>query len=590
MKYPAKVTVLLVVVLMIFSSAVFSAKKDHHADPPYILVTSAEKPINVDGVLDETDWQRRFDYLVYDVRYITGDVEYSPTGDVLVQPPYNDTTTTYVKFLHYGTDLYIALISNDKSVCRFDGSWEGDGLFMKVQTASGEVVEYKLYFNLTGTDPDIHFEEPGNYPGSGYGAAWKPSKTVVNDPTNVDSGYTAEMVIHLDQLGYTDPVCEVPVLINIFDPDGYTGADGEGWDAGQYHKMWWGSEWGPEMRILKLGDPPYKIAKKVSEDITLDGKLDEGFWDGADSVVIGEGSLLYTGGFYMQWGDTLNEYEDKSLAVVKFAHKGADLYIGVVSNDSSVCKWSPGWEADGLFLWMTNKGEIPEPSERKEIKAMYFTGNEGDGISFELSAAVPTGGAEGVSYEPEGTVTHTESNGPDAGYSLEVVVHTDYFGYSEGDTVMLSVVIWDIDYASSDAYDAHVSDYAPHWWGTQWCDKNFEKYFMYRGVILSTEVGIEEDNSKFADAVRLYRNYPNPFNASTNISFEIPTRERVTLAIYNALGVRIATICDDYLNQGYHEYRWDGKDRSGKPVPSGIYFYKLTVGDKSRINKMVLLK
>ncbi len=170
------------------------------------------------------------------------------------------------------------------------------------------------------------------------------------------------------------------------------------------------------------------------------------------------------------------------------------MYIGVESNDSSVCKWSPGWEADGLFLWMTFKGMIPSPGQRLEIKNMYFNSTQGAGAVFELNANVPTGGAEGASYEPPGTVTHTESNGADAGYSLEVVVHTALFGYSDLDTVKLSVVIWDMDYASADVFDDNtLSDYAPNWWGTQWCDTNFEKYYLYREVILSdqTSVGIE---------------------------------------------------------------------------------------------------
>jgi len=565
-----------------------------HVDPPYLQIQSVEHPITVDGKLDETDWQRRFDYLVFRSHFTPGDVEYGATDGTLVKGTYTDTTTTIVRILHDGLDLYISLQSNDKSVCRFGDSWEGDGLFMKVQDAQGTTVEYKLYFNLGGTDPDIHYEGPSLYPGSGEGAGYKMPGTVVNDTTQVDSGYTAELVIHLDQLGYTDPYADVPVLINIFDPDGYPDGSTAWGDVGSYYKQWWGSEWGPDMRILRLADPPTKLAVKTDEAITLDGQLTESFWAKADSVVIAKGSNSSTGGWYMQWGDPNNQYTDQSRAVVKFAHKGTDLYIGVVSNDSSVCNWSPGWEADGLFLWMTYKGVIPGSGDRLEIKAMYFNPTEGAGIDFQLGGNVPTGGAEGASYEPPGTVTNTETNGPDAGYSLEVVVHTDLFGYSDGDTVKLSAVIWDMDYASKDAYDPNVSDYAPNWWGTQWVDPNFEKYDMYRNVVLSNETAVRVDEEKSTPVVREFRlsqNYPNPFNPSTRIDFSVPVQSNVSIAVYDVLGKRIVTLVDGKnYSAGSHTVEWNGTDDLGRNVGSGIYFYKITTQKFSQTKKMILMK
>jgi hypothetical protein len=560
-----------------------------HVDPPFLQITSAENPITVDGELNETDWERRYDILVFNSNFTGGEVGYAVSGEVLVQPPYTDTTTTIVRILHYGLDLYISLQSDDHSVCRFDGSWEGDGLFMKINDASGATIEYKLYFNLVGVNPDIHYEGPA----SGEGAAWKHPATIVNDTTQVDSGYTAELVIHLDQLGYTDPNANVPVLINIFDPDGYTGEDGQAWDVGSYHKMWWGSEWGPEMRILRLADPPSKIAIKTTDTITLDGQLNESFWSYADYVVVGKGSAGSTGGYYMQWGNPLNSYTDTSMAMVKFAHNGTDLYVGVESNDSSVCKWSPSWEADGLFLWMTFKGVIPGPAERLEIKNMYFDATEGAGAVFEVNANVPTGGADGVSYEPAGTVTHTETNGKDEGYSLEVVVHTDLFGYSDLDTVKLSVVIWDLDYASTDTFNADVADYAPNWWGTQWADADFEKYYMYRDVILSdqTTVGIKDgDATTLINDFRLQQNYPNPFNPSTTIRYNLPTTSDLKIEIYNILGSKVTTLYDGKHPAGDYTIVWDGNNLQGSPVSSGIYFYKMITHNFSQTKKMMLLK
>ncbi|MCK4640724.1 MAG: hypothetical protein KAU06_05260, partial [Candidatus Marinimicrobia bacterium] len=231
-----------------------------HVDPMSIKVVSVENPLIIDGILDEIDWERRYDYLIFNADNVTGDVEYAPTGGVLVTGDYPDTTTTYVKFMHDGLDLYISLDSDDKYVGKFGSSWEGDGLFMKIKDAAGTAVEYKLYFNLGGVDPDIAFELPGMYPNSGSGAAFKRAGTVVNDTTQIDAGYTAEMVIHLDELGYTDPYAEVEIMINIFDPDNYFETDDPYKATGSYYKQWWGSEWGSEFRTLKLADPPLRNA------------------------------------------------------------------------------------------------------------------------------------------------------------------------------------------------------------------------------------------------------------------------------------------------------------------------------------------
>ncbi|MBU0560774.1 MAG: T9SS type A sorting domain-containing protein [Bacteroidetes bacterium] len=571
-----------ILALFVMIGGLNTIQAQSHSDPAYIPVISAENPIVVDGVLDETDWIKRYDYLVFGATALPGDVTYTGTSSVTVKEPYTDSTLTFVKFLRRGLDLYISVESNDQSVGRFGDSWEGDGIFMKINDASGIPKEYKMYFNAGGVDPNIVIE---GTVGTVEGAAWKHPGTIVNDTSSVDSGYTAEMVIHLDQLGYTDEGADIGFLINVFDPDHYT--DGMlPWDdnGGNYWKGWWGSEWGPDTRILRLADPPSVIAHSTDDSITLDGELNESFWANALSVTVGKGSNTSTGGYYMQWNHPTNVYEDQSMATVKFMHKGTDLYIGVESDDASVCKWSPGWEADGLFLWMTNKDEIPGPGARMEIKNMFFNSTEGALAVFEVNGNVPTGAAEGASAVPTGTVTHTETNGADAGYSLEVVVHTDMFGYSVGDAVKLSAVIWDLDYASADAWTDSTADYAPNWWGTQWVDANFERYHMYREVILSTatDMGTEEG---IANTYKLNQNYPNPFNPTTKISYSLAKKEFVSLKIYDVLGTEIATLINSVQDNGAHEVNFDATNLS-----TGVYFYTLKSGNNFQTRKMILIK
>ena len=85
-------------------------------------------------------------------------------------------------------------------------------------------------------------------------------------------------------------------------------------------------------------------------------------------------------------------------------------------------------------------------------------------------------------------------------------------------------------------------------------------------------------------------NYPNPFNPETIISFSIPKDSEVSLSIYNIKGQRVKQLISDQLSADQHSVVWDGRDNLGKPVSSGIYFYKLEIGDFQKVRKMILMK
>jgi len=90
----------------------------------------------------------------------------------------------------------------------------------------------------------------------------------------------------------------------------------------------------------------------------------------------------------------------------------------------------------------------------------------------------------------------------------------------------------------------------------------------------------------------LFQNYPNPFNAETTIRYENPSdgSRRTTLRIYNLLGQEVRTVVDERQGPGRYQAVWDGRDRSGAPVSSAVYFYRLTRGEYSHTRKMVLLR
>jgi hypothetical protein len=98
------------------------------------------------------------------------------------------------------------------------------------------------------------------------------------------------------------------------------------------------------------------------------------------------------------------------------------------------------------------------------------------------------------------------------------------------------------------------------------------------------------DESPLPLDITLYQNYPNPFNPSTAISFKIPNRSHVELSVYNVTGAKIATLIDSDLGAGSHRLIFDANDVDGRAVSTGVYFYRLNVGDKTITRKMVLIK
>ncbi|MFC1683669.1 FlgD immunoglobulin-like domain containing protein [Candidatus Zixiibacteriota bacterium] len=88
----------------------------------------------------------------------------------------------------------------------------------------------------------------------------------------------------------------------------------------------------------------------------------------------------------------------------------------------------------------------------------------------------------------------------------------------------------------------------------------------------------------------LYQNYPDPFNAGTEILYALPRACHAHLEIYNVLGQRVRVLTDEFRTAGYHTVHWDGRDENGRPAASGIYLYRLQAGEYANTRKMVLLK
>lgn len=107
----------------------------------------------------------------------------------------------------------------------------------------------------------------------------------------------------------------------------------------------------------------------------------------------------------------------------------------------------------------------------------------------------------------------------------------------------------------------------------------------------STAVGDDGGSgSMMPTSFSLAQNFPNPFNPETQIAFNVAVAGHTRLEIFNILGQDVAMLVDEYLPAGPVVRQWDGRDRNGTNVPSGIYFYRLSRGQESVTRQMVLLR
>jgi len=122
-------------------------------------------------------------------------------------------------------------------------------------------------------------------------------------------------------------------------------------------------------------------------------------------------------------------------------------------------------------------------------------------------------------------------------------------------------------------------------------------YCTIKYVQTGTGVKDEIENEAKPSEFELSQNYPNPFNPYTTISFTVHGKGETekgplhtTLTVYNIIGQKVITLVDQVKLPGEHKVTWEGKDDKGNSVSSGIYFYKLKVGDFSKVKKMLLIK
>ena len=110
----------------------------------------------------------------------------------------------------------------------------------------------------------------------------------------------------------------------------------------------------------------------------------------------------------------------------------------------------------------------------------------------------------------------------------------------------------------------------------------------YDNVVVS--VREISDGRELPSEFNLSQNYPNPFNPSTIIKFDLPTRSKIEVAVFNVLGQVVKTLVDEVKPAGRYAVTWDGTDSRGRQAAAGVYLYRVKTDDYTASKKMILLK
>ena len=106
----------------------------------------------------------------------------------------------------------------------------------------------------------------------------------------------------------------------------------------------------------------------------------------------------------------------------------------------------------------------------------------------------------------------------------------------------------------------------------------------------ATETAVADAEGVVPAEFALAQNFPNPFNASTTIAFQLAFASQVELAIYSISGQRVRTLISGSLPAGHHRLQWDGRNDRGEPAASGAYLYQLSASDFVATRQLMLLK
>jgi hypothetical protein len=192
---------------------------------------------------------------------------------------------------------------------------------------------------------------------------------------------------------------------------------------------------------------------------------------------------------------------------------------------------------------------------------------DGDGAYYKGSGVNPHQGTIFIEVAPGGDAVKNNAN-----YQI--------FSYAFSGGAIEGSVVLDVD--SANRLDGYFLCNRP--------DADSSYLWDYFTIIKSDTVNTGVKTPDHTPGDCHIRNYPNPFKASTEISYNLSQTDYVRIAVYDMIGRNITTIEEGLREKGVHTIEWIPKDKNGCYLPGGLYIARIQTGKSSRITKMLLLQ
>jgi len=385
-----------------------------------------------------------------------------------------------------------------------------------------------------------------------------------NDPSQGDAGYafkergrwTVEAIRDQGHDGWDPSVAigsDGEVYVSSIDPEQFGSENGVEW-AVRRGDTWFVSQVGS-------GPVPYEFGTQLEMDDF--GQLHLVFHNGNERFNSGAGSDLYYG--TLVDGRWRLEVADDEGDVGKFAALavGADglphiAYFEWATSTTGFIKYAH---------WDGSQWRHERVDELRDIEISFL------GARRMASIALDAQGLPHIAYSDRRTVRYAVWNGSEW---IRQDIATASTGQILGQLVSL-------------ALDADSRPHIAFYELPERPSSSLGEIFYAVGQRPTAVVG-EEKEQGLPLQPALRGNFPNPFNASTVLRYELASGNEIDLAVYNLAGQRMRTLVSERVGAGSYRVAWDGVDERGNAAASGLYFARLKVGRLDLIDKMLLLR
>ena len=336
-------------------------------------------------------------------------------------------------------------------------------------------------------------------------------------------------------------------------------------------------------------------------DPVIDGNPNESVWAGAYSFDLGwnietlrqdyPGTGKFMSGHWQPelGGNPRPPILDPSLATIKMFFKDHYLYVAATIADGRVQGTEVYDQIDGLMLVIGHRAENNDDNFMNFKKLRISFNTAGVPTAFDYLPTMMDSGDTEFGVALTGATTVNVNTDIDEGYSVEMKIDLTDLGYPAdlGDKLIFTGIML----ADGDSFEDPLSNYGTRAW---WFREHDGGPVTAWGVLdPDTPVGVEDEKVVLVpNSIKLYGNYPNPFNPSTKIKFAIPESGDVNITIYNTVGEEVKNVNLINKNAGELDYSFNALSLS-----SGVYFYKVSLNNStsgksyiSNVGKMILLK